>query len=56
MSSIGLITYSNGIEVKFQSKVRTTLLGGQSQDLIGFQMHLAPKNEPQRTIPTSASL
>jgi len=50
------ITYSNGIEVKFESKVKTTLLGGQSQDLIGFQMHLAPKNEPAKTIPTTASL
>ena len=50
------LTYSNGIVVSFQSKVKTTLLGGNSNDLIGFQMHLAPKNEPERTIPTSASL
>lgn len=50
------LTYSNGIIVKFQSKVRTTILGGGSQDLIGFQLHLAPKNEPEREIPTSVSL
>jgi len=50
------LTYANGIEIKFESKVKTTILGGNSGDLIGFQMHLAPKNEPERTIPTSASL
>ena len=50
------LTYSNGVIVSFQSKVKTTLLGGSSNDLIGFQMHLAPKNEPTKTIPTSASL
>ena len=50
------LTYSNGIIVKFQSKVKTTLLGGQSQDLIGFQMHLAPKNEVTKEIPTNVSL
>ena len=50
------LTYSNGIVVSFQSKVKTTILGGSSGDLIGFQMHLAPKNEPTRTIPTNASL
>ena len=50
------LTYSNGIVVSFQSKVKTTILGGGSQDLIGFQMHLAPKNEPVKTIPTNVSL
>ena len=50
------LTYSNGIIVKFQSKVKTTLLGGNSGDLIGFQMHLAPKNEPTKEIPTNVSL
>ena len=50
------LTYSNGIVVTFQSKVKTTILGGQSNDLIAFQMHLAPKNEPVRTIPTNTSL
>ena len=50
------LTYSNGIVVSFQSKVKTTILGGNSGDLIGFQMHLAPKNEPTKVIPTSASL
>jgi len=47
------LTYANGIIVKFQSKVKTTILGGNSGDLIGFQMHLAPKNEPVREIPTT---
>ena len=50
------LTYSNGIIVKFQSKVKTTILGGSSNDLIGFQMHLAPKNEPVKVIPTNVSL
>ena len=50
------LTYSNGLIVKFQSKVKTTILGGSSNDLIGFQMHLAPKNEPEKIIPTNASL
>jgi hypothetical protein len=50
------LTYSNGVIVKFQSKVKTTILGGQSNDLVGFQIHLAPKNEPERIIPTSVSL
>lgn len=50
------LTYANGIVVTFQSKVKTTLLGGSSNDLIGFQMHLAPKNEPEKTIPTNVSL
>ena len=50
------LTYSNGVVVSFQSKVKTTIQGGSSNDLIGFQMHLAPKNEPTRTIPASVSL
>jgi len=50
------LTYSNDVVVSFQSKVKTTIQGGGSNDLIGFQMHLAPKNEPTRTIPTSVSL
>lgn len=50
------LTYSNGIIVTFQSKVKTTILGGSSNDLVGFQMHLAPKNEPNKTIPTNVSL
>ncbi len=50
------LTYSNGLEVTFQSKVKTTILGGSSNDLIGFQLHLAPKNEPEKTIPTNVSL
>jgi hypothetical protein len=37
---------SNGIVVKFQSKVSTTILGGGSQDLLKFSMTLAPKSEP----------
>ena len=50
------LTYSNGLIVTFQSKVKTTILGGSSNDLIGFQLHLAPKNEPEKTIPTNVSL
>lgn len=50
------LTYSNGLIVTFQSKVKTTILGGSSNDLVGFQMHLAPKNEPSKTIPTNVSL
>lgn len=43
-------TLSNGIVISFKSKVRTTILGGSSGDLNGFQMHLAPKGEPTRKI------
>ena len=50
------LTYSNGVIISFQSKVKTTILGGSSNDLVGFQMHLAPKNEPSKTIPTNVSL
>lgn len=50
------LTYSNGLIIKFQSKVKTTILGGQTGDLIGFQMHLAPKNEVTKEIPASVSL
>ena len=50
------LTYSNGVVLSFQSKVKTTILGGSSNDLIGFQLHLAPKNEPEKTIPTNVSL
>lgn len=44
-------TLSNGILVKFKSKVRTTINGGSSGDLNGFKMHLTPSAEPQITIP-----
>ena len=50
------LTYSNNVVIKFQSKVKTTWLGGSSNDLISFQMHLAPKNEITKEIPTSASM
>ena len=50
------LTYSNGLIVSFESKVKTTIQGGSSNDLIGFQLHLAPKNEPEKTIPTNVSL
>lgn len=43
-------TLSNGILVKFKSKVRTTINGGSSGDLNGFKMHLTPSAEPQITI------
>ena len=45
-------TLANGITVEFESDVRTTILGGASGDLIGFQMHLSPISEPEVTIPT----
>ena len=45
-------TLANGITVEFESDVRTTILGGSSGDLIGFQMHLSPISEPVVTIPT----
>ena len=47
------LTYPNGIVVAFDSKVRTTIQGGGSQDLQKFTMHLAPNSEPTITIPTS---
>ena len=50
------LTYSNGVIISFDSKVRTTILGGGSEDLIKFQMHLSPNSEVVRTIPTSVSL
>lgn len=43
-------TLSNGILVKFKSKVKTTIKGGSSGDLNGFTMHLAPIKEPELTI------
>ena len=45
-------TLANDITVEFESDVRTTILGGSSGDLIGFQMHLSPISEPVVTIPT----
>lgn len=47
------LTYPNGIVVAFDSKVRTTIQGGSSQDLQKFTMHLAPNSEPTITIPTT---
>ena len=48
------LTYPNGIVVAFVSKVRTTIMGGASQDLQKFTMHLAPNSEPTITIPTAS--
>ena len=45
------LTYKNGITAEFQSKVRTTILGGANGDLQKFTMHLAPESEPVITIP-----
>ena len=47
------LTYPNGIVVAFDSKVRTTLQGGASQDLQKFTMHLSPNSEPVITIPST---
>ena len=44
-------TLSNGISVKFKSKVRNTIKGGSNGDLNGFTMHLNPIEEPEITIP-----
>lgn len=46
-------TLANGIVISFRSDVKTTILGGQSGDLIGFTMHLTPVDEPVRTIPVA---
>lgn len=50
------IIYTNGIKVAFKSKVKTTILGGNSGDLLGYQVHLSPMNELKRTITDSTSL
>jgi len=50
------LTYTNGIVVSFKSKVKTTILGGNSGDLLGYQIHLAPMNEVERTITENTSL
>lgn len=48
------LTYPNGIVVAFDSEVRTTILGGASQDLQKFTLHLSPNSEPTITIPTTS--
>ncbi len=40
----------NGIVITFESKVRTTILGGKTGELKKFTMHLNPEKEPTRTI------
>ena len=47
------LTYSNGVVITFDSKVRITIQGGSSGDLQKFTMHLAPNSEPVITIPTT---
>lgn len=47
-------TLSNGIEISFQSDVKTTINGGSSGDLLGFTMTLSPISEPTITIPTTS--
>lgn len=44
-------TLSNGVLVKFKSKVKNTIKGGSNGDLNGFTMHLNPIGEPDITIP-----
>lgn len=46
------LTLSNGIEYSFDSDVRTKIIGGSSDELIGFSMFLSPVSEPEKTIPT----
>ena len=50
------LTYASGIVVLFESKVKTTLTGGQSGDLEAFTMHLRPNAEPEKTIPVSTGV
>lgn len=50
------LTYSNGIVITFDSKVRTTIVGGGSEDLLKFQLHLSPNSEIEKTIPTDVSI
>ena len=47
-------TLSNGIEISFQSDVKTTISGGSSGDLLGFTMTLSPISEPTIQIPTTS--
>lgn len=46
------LTLSNGIVCTFDSDVRTKIIGGSSDELIGFSMFLSPISEPEKTIPT----
>ena len=48
------LTLKNGIIVAFKSVVRTSIKDGNSGDLVGFTMHLAPEEEPTVTIPTES--
>ena len=50
------VEYPTGITVSFQSDVRTTIQGGEHGDLAKFTIHLAPINEPTRTIGTTQSV
>ena len=46
------LTLPNKIVYEFDSDVRTKIIGGQSDELIGFSMFLSPIAEPVKTIPT----
>lgn len=46
------LTLPNKITYEFDSDVRTKIIGGQSDELIGFSMFLSPIAEPVKTIPT----
>ena len=45
------LTLPNRIEYTFESDVRTKIIGGSSDELIGFSLFLSPIAEPEKTIP-----
>ena len=61
LEDAGTIAYwkyelSNGVTVTFRSKVTTMIRGGSYGDIIGFNMTLAPIDEPEVDLNISTSL
>ena len=61
LEDAGTIAYwkyelSNGVTVTFRSKVTTMIRGGSYGDIIGFNMTLAPIDEPEIDLNISTSL
>lgn len=61
LEDAGTIAYwkyqlSNGVTVTFRSKVATMIRGGSYGDIIGFNMTLAPIDEPDIDLGISTSL
>lgn len=48
------LTYSNGIILKYRSKVYLDIKGGSSNELLKFTMYHSPISEIERTIPTGS--